>query len=102
MEGLRGSLALRYLLVTRGGRGASLFGAGLALPHVGIRAREGFDPGGAGSTTLAALAAFLAAGHPIDEALRQAHPAAGIAVDRFGAALVSMNDLRLASGGLRW
>jgi D-glycero-beta-D-manno-heptose-7-phosphate kinase len=101
MEVLRGRLALRYLLVTRGERGASLFGAGQAPQHVDTEAREVFDASGAGDTTLATLAAFLAAGHPIDQALRQANRAAGIAVERFGTAVVSMNDLHRDRGRLR-
>ncbi len=96
MEGLRGRLALHYLLVTRGERGLSLFGAGQVPLHIATEAREVFDVSGAGDTTLATLSAFLAAGHPIAEALRQANRAAGIAVGRFGTAVVSMNDLRRA------
>lgn len=96
MEILRGGLALRYLLVTRGERGLSLFGAGQAPLHIDAGAREVFDVSGADDTALATLAAFLAAGHPIDDALRQANRAACIAVGRFGTAVVSTKDLRHA------
>jgi len=96
MEMLRGGLALRYLLVTRAERGLALFGAGRAPLHIETRARETFDLSGADDTTLATLAAFLAAGHPIVDALRQAQRAASIALGRFGTAVVSSDDLRRA------
>lgn len=94
MGALRARLRLRHLLVTRGERGMALFSEGRPPLHIATEAREVFDVSGAGDTALAALAAALAAGQPLDEAVRQANRAAGLAVGKFGTAVVSASELR--------
>lgn len=94
MGTLRARLRLRYLLVTRGERGMSLFSEDLPPRHIATEAREVYDVSGAGDTALAALAAVLATGQPIEEAVRQANRAAGLAVGKFGTAIVSAEELR--------
>ncbi len=52
--------------------------------HVAAEAREVFDVSGAGDTALAALATSLAAGEPLETAVRIANAAAAIAVGKLG------------------
>lgn len=62
--------------------------------HLPATAREVADVTGAGDTVMAVLAAALAAGGSSAEAARLANEAAGIAVTRFGTAVVTADDLR--------
>ena len=93
MAALRAQLALQHLLVTRGERGMPMFSADRAPLHVGAVAREVYDVSGAGDTVLAALASALAAGQALDDAMRLANRAAGLAVSKFGTATVSQVEL---------
>ena len=60
---------------------------------VPAQAREVFDVSGAGDTVIAVLAAMLAAGMPIEEAVRTANRAGGIVVGKLGTAAVSFEEL---------
>ena len=93
MSALRARLELAHLLVTRGERGMALFSKDRPPLHVASVAREVFDVSGAGDTAMAALAAFLAAGATLEEAVRYANQAAGIAVGKIGTAIVTLEDL---------
>lgn len=89
---LRAELDLQALLVTRAEEGMSLFdGAGTL--HVPALARQVFDVTGAGDTVIATLAAMLAAGLPLRDAVPIANRAAGIVVSRFGTAAVRYEEL---------
>jgi bifunctional ADP-heptose synthase (sugar kinase/adenylyltransferase) len=57
------------------------------------KAREVYDVSGAGDTVIATLAVTLAAGAPLEEAMRIANHAAGIVVGKFGAAVVEPVEL---------
>jgi D-beta-D-heptose 7-phosphate kinase/D-beta-D-heptose 1-phosphate adenosyltransferase len=59
-------------------------------------AREVFDVSGAGDTVIAAIAAFVAAGAPLGEAVRISNVAAGIAVEKFGTYTVSIDEIESA------
>ncbi|OYX85181.1 MAG: D-glycero-beta-D-manno-heptose 1-phosphate adenylyltransferase [Azorhizobium sp. 32-67-21] len=59
-------------------------------------AREVFDVSGAGDTALAALATSLAAGEPVETAVRIANAAAAIAVGRLGTAVVTRAEVAAA------
>ena len=89
---LRESLALGALLVTRSEEGMTLFDAEGEL-HVKAQAREVFDVTGAGDTVIATLAAMVAAGLPLREAVPIANKAGGIVVGKFGTATVSYEEL---------
>ncbi len=91
-QNLRESLALEGLLVTRSEEGMTLFDAQGAL-HVTAQAREVFDVTGAGDTVIATLAAMVAAGLGLREALPIANKAGGIVVGKFGTATVSYEEL---------
>jgi D-glycero-beta-D-manno-heptose-7-phosphate kinase len=89
---LRGELRLDALLVTLGEDGMSLYD-GRGRVHVQAQAREVFDVTGAGDTVIATLAALVAAGMTMREALPLANKAAGIVVGKFGTATVSYEEL---------
>ncbi|MBX3588205.1 MAG: D-glycero-beta-D-manno-heptose-7-phosphate kinase [Ramlibacter sp.] len=91
-QGLRESLQLGALLVTRSEEGMSLFDAQGEV-HVTAQAREVFDVTGAGDTVIATLAALVAAGMSLRDALPLANKAGGIVVGKFGTATVSHEEL---------
>jgi rfaE bifunctional protein kinase chain/domain len=91
-QNLRESLGLTALLVTRSEEGMTLFDAQGQL-HVKAQAREVFDVTGAGDTVIATLAAMVAAGLPLREAVPIANIAGGIVVGKFGTATVSYEEL---------
>jgi rfaE bifunctional protein kinase chain/domain len=91
-QALRARNRLDALLLTRSEEGMSLFdGAGHV--HVPAQAREVFDVTGAGDTVIATLAAMLACGLTIREALPIANRAGGIVVGKFGTATVGYDEL---------
>jgi rfaE bifunctional protein kinase chain/domain len=89
---LRESHGLEGLLLTRSEEGMSLFDA---AGHVQVpaQAREVFDVTGAGDTVIATLAAMLACGMSLREAMPIANRAGGIVVGKFGTATVSYEEL---------
>lgn len=89
---LREALRLDALLVTLGEDGMTLFDGGGEL-HVQAQAREVFDVTGAGDTVIATLAALVAAGLPLRDAMPLANKAGGIVVGKFGTATVSYEEL---------
>ncbi len=89
-------LNIDALLVTRGEMGMTLLRAHQAAIHLPARAREVYDVTGAGDTVIAVLAAVLAAGQTLPEAVALANLAAGIVVGKLGAATVSAPELRRA------
>jgi D-glycero-beta-D-manno-heptose-7-phosphate kinase len=89
---LRESDRFDAVLLTRSEEGMSLFdGAGHL--HVPAQAREVFDVTGAGDTVIATLAAMLACGMTVREAMPIANRAGGIVVGKFGTATVSYEEL---------
>jgi rfaE bifunctional protein kinase chain/domain len=89
---LRQQLKLGALLVTLGEDGMTLFDDQGAL-HVEAQAREVFDVTGAGDTVIATLAALVAAGMDLRQAMPLANKAGGIVVGKFGTATVSYEEL---------
>ena len=89
---LRDSLKLAAILVTLGEDGTTLFDAG-GDTHVAAQAREVFDVTGAGDTVIATLAALVAAGMSLRDAMPLANKAGGIVVGKFGTATVSYEEL---------
>jgi rfaE bifunctional protein kinase chain/domain len=107
-QSLRKQLGLQGLVLTRSEEGMSLFdeedstGAGAdadAAPgeerhlHVPAMAREVFDVTGAGDTVIATLAAMLACGLSLRQAIPIANRAGAIVVGKFGTATVSHEEL---------
>lgn len=89
---LRQACRIEAVLLTRSEEGMSLFDA---AGHVRVlaQAREVFDVTGAGDTVIATLAAMLAAGMSVREAMPVANRAGGIVVGKFGTATVSYDEL---------
>ena len=91
-QALRQTHGLAGLMLTRSEEGMSLFDdAG----HVQVpaQAREVFDVTGAGDTVIATLAAMLACGLSLREAMPLANRAASIVVGKFGTASVAYEEL---------
>ncbi|MGE5116271.1 MAG: D-glycero-beta-D-manno-heptose-7-phosphate kinase [Betaproteobacteria bacterium] len=91
-QAARAEYGLQGLLLTRADEGMSLFDA---AGHVRVKAeaREVFDVTGAGDTVIATLAALLACGMTLREAMPIANRAGGIVVGKFGTASVSYEEL---------
>ena len=89
---LRAEHRLEGLLLTRSEEGMSLFDAA-GHAQVPAQAREVFDVTGAGDTVIATLAAMLACGYSLREAMPVANRAGGIVVGKFGTASVSYEEL---------
>ena len=95
-QSLRKEHRLDGLMLTRSEDGISLFdgeprdGGHTRVP---AQAREVFDVTGAGDTVIATLAAMLACGLSLREAMPLANRAGGIVVGKFGTASVSYEEL---------
>jgi len=89
---LRNELKLDAVLLTRSEEGMTLFDADGEL-SVSAQAREVFDVTGAGDTVIATMAAIVAAGMTLREALPWANRAGSIVVGKFGTATVSYEEL---------
>jgi len=89
---LRRQLGVQAILLTRSEEGMSLFDdAGHVQVHA--QAREVFDVTGAGDTVIATLAAMLACGLTLRDAMPLANRAGGIVVGKFGTAGVTYEEL---------
>ncbi len=93
--------AIRAILITRGAHGMSLFQRGSAAIHVPTVSREVFDVSGAGDTVVGTCALCLAAGADMVTAMRIANLAAGLAVEKFGTATVTPEELSVADQASR-
>ena len=91
-QNLRQHLGLDAVLLTRSEEGMTLFDA-QGRTHVSAQAREVFDVTGAGDTVIATLAALVAAGWSLRQALPAANRAGGLVVGKFGTASVSYEEL---------
>ena len=93
---LMAELGLGALLITRGEHGMTLLRPEHPALHLPARAREVFDVTGAGDTVISTLAAALAAGEELPQAMALANLAAGIVVGKLGTAAISAPELRRA------
>jgi len=91
-QALRAQLGVQAILLTRSEEGMSLFDASGHV-QVPAQAREVFDVTGAGDTVIATLAAMLACGLTLREAMPVANRAGGIVVGKFGTAGVTYEEL---------
>ena len=83
------------LVVTRAGKGMSWHESARTF-HMKGEARQVFDVSGAGDTSMAALAAAIAAGADLKDAVALAIAASGIVVGKVGTATVSAEELHRA------
>ncbi|WP_395011020.1 D-glycero-beta-D-manno-heptose-7-phosphate kinase [Undibacterium sp.] len=91
-QALRKELNIGALLLTRSEEGMTLFGDDEIL-HVPAMAREVFDVSGAGDTVIATVAAMLAEGKNLHDAVLIANQAGGIVVGKLGTATVTREEL---------
>lgn len=88
------SLELDALLVTRGEQGMTLLRPDAPEFHLPAQAKEVFDVTGAGDTVISVLAATVASGQSLPEAVVLANMAASIVVAKLGTATVTPHELR--------
>jgi D-beta-D-heptose 7-phosphate kinase/D-beta-D-heptose 1-phosphate adenosyltransferase len=81
------------LMVTRSEAGISLFYREGRRQDFPVRVREVKDVTGAGDTVLAMLSCALASGLSIEEGVQLSNRAAGLAIERFGCARITLADL---------
>jgi len=86
-------LAIDAILVTKGPLGMILVEDNSHFT-IAAEAKEVFDVTGAGDTVCGVLAAFISAGSNIRNAVAYANKAAGIVVGRFGAATLTLEEIR--------
>lgn len=84
---------MQYLMITRSKDGISLFDKQGNREDFSVKAKQVKDVTGAGDTVLATLALCLANGLPLAAAIQFANVAAGIAIEQFGCAQISLIDL---------
>ncbi len=81
------------LLITQGEQGMTLVMDGEEAIQYPARAQEVFDVTGAGDTVIASLAAGIAAGLSVQDAVHLSSIAAGIVVGRVGTACVTLDEI---------
>ena len=93
-ETLRERCECEYVLCTCGARGMVLVGKNHEPFFIGSQVREVYDVSGAGDTTISYLAAGMANGLDMDDAVTIANVAAGIQVGKTGTSSVYMREVR--------
>lgn len=91
-QNLREQLGLEAILLTRSEEGMTLFDRAGDI-SVAAQAREVFDVTGAGDTVIATMAALVASGTPLRQAMPLANRAGAVVVGKFGTATVSYEEL---------
>lgn len=86
-------VSTRWVIITRGSEGMSLFGSDGEVTHIPALLTEVYDVAGAGDTGVATVALAIAAGVEIKNAVRLANRAAGVVVKKVGIATVSREEL---------
>lgn len=86
------------ILVTLSARGMLLARADGSWHHAPAQAREVYDVSGAGDTVIAMLAAALAGGTPMAEAVALANIAASVVVGKSGTAIATPGEIILMAG----
>ena len=87
------TLGCRYVLITQGEHGMSLFGADGERFDVPAVARTVYDVSGAGDTVVAVLTLALAAKIPAETATQLANFAAGAVVEKLGTATAAPREI---------
>ena len=95
-EALRRELDMQALLITRSERGMTLIRENHKPLHIPTRAQEVYDVTGAGDTVISVMAASLAAGEDMADAMMLANLAAGVVVGKLGTATATVTELQRA------
>ena len=91
-EKLRNKLKLSALLVTQGKGGMTLFQSN-KITSYHAEQKDVFDVTGAGDTVISVLAASISSGKSLNTAVKLSNIAAGLSVQKLGAASVSQKEL---------
>ncbi len=83
----------KYVLITQGSKGMTLFDKNGFVYHQQSKAKEVYDVTGAGDTVIAILTAAVSSGFDIKNAIMIANAAAGIVVGRTGTASVTIDEI---------
>jgi len=86
-------LGLKYLLVTQGEEGMTLFEKEKKVRHLPVESRNVYDVTGAGDTVIACMAVSVSGGADIIEAARFANRAAGLVVEQIGTTAITLEML---------
>ena len=92
------TLKVQAVLITRGGKGMSLFEADGRVSHIAAVAKEVFDVTGAGDTVVGTMALALGSKATMVEAAQISNYAAGVVVGKRGTATVSLAELKRSLG----
>ncbi len=92
--GLLEKLDARSMLITRGGKGMSLFSRDAEPTHIPTFARKVYDVTGAGDTVIATFVSSVCAGADLVEAAVLANAGAGHTVGEIGTATVTVEELK--------
>lgn len=84
---------IENILITESENGMTLFQRNQEPRHFDASVQDVFDVTGAGDTVIAALGVALAAGLPIENAVRISNIAAGLSIQHIGTTAVSFEDL---------
>jgi D-beta-D-heptose 7-phosphate kinase/D-beta-D-heptose 1-phosphate adenosyltransferase len=87
------------LLVTRGAQGVTLLIHDEPAVYFPARGREVFDVTGAGDTVISTIAAALASGSQLYDAVELGNIAAGIVIGKLGAATVTLQEIAQECNG---
>jgi len=90
---LKNDLNLQNLIITLGAEGVMLIDKDENLSNFSSEAKQVYDVSGAGDTVISVLSALVAQNNSIQQSLRIANTAAGIAVGRFGTSIVTIKEL---------
>lgn len=93
---LRDQLKIKYLLVTRGKDGMTLFSEEGVQFFDSIK-KDVFDVTGAGDTVISILSSCIIAGEDVTESVRLSNIAASLSVLKLGSTSVSQNELESVS-----
>lgn len=93
-KSLLSELSLKYLLVTQGEDGMTLFERNKQTTHLTVEMRNVYDVTGAGDTVIACLAVCLGAGANFTEAAKFANRAAGLVIEQVGTTAISTEMLK--------
>ena len=85
---------LKYVLITEGEHGMTLFGGGDEIHHLDATVHQVFDVTGAGDSVIACLGVGMGAGLSAREACELANAAGGISVQHVGTHAVTIDELK--------
>jgi len=98
LRSIKEQAGLRYSLITLSEDGIALYDKGVQkFPTV---AKEVYDVTGAGDTVIASLAFALGIGKGIEDAVKFANLASGVAVGKIGSATVTLDEIELYASSL--